>query len=109
LTIDHPATVLKPATAGADIGRVRGAIRSTVIRGSVAFGELGAIWWGVKHPEHVSRCSTHRPGPLAIQHCMSNAIGAVATHWAAVLGVGFCLGATIGIVLALLVGLPRRV
>jgi hypothetical protein len=44
-----------------------------------------------------------------IRHCIGSTIGAVATHGEILLIAGFGVGAGVGIVLALLTSLPRRV
>jgi hypothetical protein len=105
--MDHSAIGLQFATASTEKYLVRRTIRTGVINTSMALGEIGAVWWGLKHPEHVGRCSKHRPGPLALQHCIGSTFGAVMTHWAVVLGVGFGVGALLGIALALLIRVPR--
>ena len=87
---------------------MRRTVRTGVIDVCMALGELGAVWWGLKHPEHVGRCRNHPTGQLALQHCIGNTFGAVVTHWAVVLGVGFVVGALVGIGLAVLIRLPRR-
>ena len=68
----------------------------------VAAGLLGAVWWGIKHPEHVNRCSTHGPANEAFEHCTSSTIAAVALHWAAIIGGGLAVGVALALALALL-------
>jgi len=83
-------------------------LRESFIRAGACFGVLGALLWGVKHSEHVGRCSTHGYANLAIQRCTSSTIAAVAGHWAVIFGVGLGIGGAVGVALALLVPVPRR-
>lgn len=79
----------------------RGA-RSTIFEVCLSTGVLISLWWGIKHPEHVAGCA--RPANH-VQHCISNTIGTVASHWALTLGAGAIIGALAGAALASLI--PR--
>ena len=83
----------------------RGA-RSTIFEACLAAGVLIALWWGIKHPEHVADCA--RPANHVVQHCISNTIGTVASHWALTLGAGAVIGALVGAVLASVIRIPQR-
>lgn len=81
-------------------------LRSTVFEVCVCVGVLASLQWAVKHPEHVARCATgHEPTSHVIQHCVSDTIGTVASHWALTLGAGAIIGALVGAALASLI--PR--
>jgi hypothetical protein len=77
-------------------------LRDIALRVCLAAGLLGAVWWGIKHPEHVNRCSTHGPANEAFEHCTSSTIAAVALHWAAIIGGGLAVGVALALALALL-------
>jgi hypothetical protein len=84
-------------------------VRSTIFEVCLSAGVLIALWWGIKHPEHVARCATgHEPASHVIQHCVSNTIGTVASHWALTLGAGAIIGALVGAALASLIRIPQR-
>lgn len=55
---------------------------------------------------YVAGCA--RPANHVVQHCISNTIGTVASHWALTLGAGAIIGAPVGAVLASLIRIPQR-
>lgn len=83
-------------------------LRDVLIKAGISFGLLGALWWGLTHPEHAARCSKHGLANVALQHCTSQTITAIAIHWGAIIAVGAGVGTGIGVGLAMLVRVPRR-
>jgi hypothetical protein len=83
-------------------------IRDLLINAGISFGLLGALWWGIKHPEQTPRCAKHGSANLALQHCTSQTFTAIATHWGAIIAVGAGAGTAAGVALAMLVRVPRR-
>jgi hypothetical protein len=82
--------------------------RERVLEISVALGLIGALWWGFKRPEHVSRCSTSGPTNTSFARCTSHTLTAAAIHWVLIVGVGFAAGAIVGIVIVSLVPRPKH-
>jgi hypothetical protein len=83
-------------------------LRDMVIKAGISFGLLGALWWGIKHPEHAARCSKHGPANVALQHCTRQTITLIATHWGVIVAVGAGVGTAAGLALAMLVRVPGR-
>ena len=76
---------------------------------SAAVGLIGAVWWGFRHPEHVSRCSTNGPARTALARCTSHTLTAVATHWVLIVGVGFAAGGIVGVAIVSMIPRPKHI
>jgi hypothetical protein len=83
-------------------------LRDIALRGCLAGGLLGAVWWGFKHPEHVNRCSTRGPATVAFEHCTSSTLTTVALYWVAIIGAGLAVGVALAVALALTLSLLTR-
>jgi ABC-type nitrate/sulfonate/bicarbonate transport system permease component len=81
--------------------------RERVLESSIALGLIGALWWGFKHSEHVSRCPTSGPTNTLLTRCTSHTLTAVAVHWVLIVGVGFAVGAVVGIAIVSLIPRPK--
>jgi hypothetical protein len=71
--------------------------REHVLGATLSLGLLGAVWWGFKHPEHVSSCATSGPSSRALTRCTSHTLTAVAIHWALIATVGFAVGVVVAV------------
>jgi hypothetical protein len=83
-------------------------IRDILMKAGTSFGLLGALWWGLTHPEHTARCAKGGPANVALQHCTSQTITTIAIHWGTIIAVGAGVGTAIGVALAMLVRTPGR-
>jgi ABC-type nitrate/sulfonate/bicarbonate transport system permease component len=82
--------------------------RERVLETSISLGLVGALWWGFKHAEHVSRCSTTGPANTSLARCTSHTLTAVVIHWVLIVGVGFAAGAILGIAIVSLIPRPKH-
>jgi hypothetical protein len=83
-------------------------LRDGAMRLGAILGLMGGVWWGFKHPEHVSSCSTHGPASTLLAHCTSHALTTVVVHWALILSIGFGIGGLLGVAVATLIPRPTR-
>ena len=88
---------------------MRHELRDGVFRLCTGLGLLGALWYGAKHPpEAKGHCSPHGRVSAAVGSCISNTLGADATHWGIILVVGTVIGCLVGVLLAQLIPVPQR-
>ncbi len=83
-------------------------LRDGAMRLGAILGLMGGVWWGFKHPEDVSSCSTHGPASTALARCTSHTLTTVVVHWALLLGAGFGIGGRLGGAVATLIPRPAR-
>lgn len=82
-------------------------LRDLAFRASTCLGLLGALWWGLKHPQHPGRCAAPHGSLHTLQRCISTTLSDVLLHWGALLAVGVVIGTTVGVALALMIPKPR--
>jgi hypothetical protein len=81
---------------------MRRELAAVMFRGCGAAGVLLGLWWGIENEPHL-HCADNSGTASGLNRCTSHVTSGLVVHWGIALGGGVLIGATVGLVLAVLI------